>query len=287
MLWPIDLHMRDGGHQVGILDEIRNRFTGEESFERVEPTGFAPRAEASDDSHDMMLTSPPEPEPLLEGLTVGISYEDTGGNVSERLVNSIRLVDAPDGRYLWAYCHLRQDFRAFRLNRIKQIRDYRTGAQTEDAAAFFAPYLTTTVEEEVPHTDYEARATREVLGLIGDELRILAFVAMADRHFDEREEVLISDFVRVRAGQLGRDVVDHYDHDKVIQWVRAQRPSFESLERAVERLSRLGTWELRALWDLSNDIVKADERVDYEELRAMDDLYTAIDRAVGQQRGEG
>jgi len=272
---------------VGILDEIRSRFTGEENFERVEPTGFAPRADASDDSADMMLPSAPEPEPLLDGLTVGISYEDTGGNVSERLVNAIRLVDAPGGRYLWAYCQLRQDYRAFDLSRIKQIRDYRTGAQTEDAAGFFAPYLTTSVADGMPQTDYEARATREVLGLIGDELRILAFVAMADRHFDEREEVLISDFVRVRAGQLGQDVLDHYDHDKVIQWVRAQRPTFESLERAVERLSRLGTWELRALWDLSNDIVKADERVDYEELRAMDDLYTAIDRAIGRERGEG
>ncbi|MGI9416127.1 MAG: WYL domain-containing protein [Hyphomicrobiales bacterium] len=272
---------------MGILDEIRNRFTGQDSFERIEPTGFAPRADARDDSGDMMLAGEPEAEPLLDGLTVGLTYEDMDGNVSERLVNAIRLVQAPDGRYLWAYCHLRKDFRAFQFDRIQQIRDYRTGAHTEDAAAFFAPYLTVTVEDEAPHTDFESRATREVLGLIGDELRILAFVAMADRHFDEREEVLVSDFIRVRAGQLGQDVVENYDHDKVIQWVRAQRPSFESLERAVERLSRLGAWELRALWDLSNDIVKADDKVDYEELRAMDDLYTAIDRAISRQRGDG
>ena len=269
---------------MGILDELRTRFGRKEEFEPVEPSGFAPRADAQVDSADMMLADPPEPEPLLEGLTIGVTYEDAEGNISERLVNSVRLMDTPDGQFLWAYCHLRKDFRAFRLGRIRQVRDYKTGAHTEDVEAFFRPYRSQAQQDDTLHTDYGSRATREVLGLIGDELRILAFVAMADRHFDAREEALISEFIRRRAGQLGPEVAENYDHGHVLDWMRAQKPTFAGLERAVERLSLLGEWELRALWDLSNDIVQADERVEADEIRAMDDLYNSIDRAVRRLR---
>lgn len=271
---------------MGILDELRSRFGAKEHAEPVEPPGFTARADTQDDSADMLLPEAPDPEPILEGLTVGVTYEDTDGNVSERLVNSIRLVASPDGQFLWAYCHLRNDFRAFSLDRIRQIRDYKTGAHTDDAAAFFKPYMVRAERQEPVEEDHESRTTREVLGLIGDELRILAFVAMADRHFDAREEALISDFIRARARQLGSDTLKAYDHRRVIDWMRAQKPSFAGLERAVVRLSSRGEWELRALWDLSKDIVEADKRVDADEIRAMDDLYTAIDRAIRRQRAQ-
>ena len=78
--------------------------------------------------------------------------------------------------------------------------------------------------------------------------------------------------------------MENYDHGRVLDWMRAQKPTFSGLERAVERLSARGEWELRALWDLSNDIVHADEHVDADEIRAMDDLYNAIDRAVRMRR---
>ena len=270
---------------MGILDDLKARFGGGEPTLPAEPPGFDTGAHPAVDSDEMLLDTPPEPEPLLEGLTVGITYEDLEGNESERLVNCISLVNTPEGRVLWAYCHLRRDYRAFDLDRILQVRDYRTGAHTDDAERFFAPYVSTADPEEALET-YSSRATREVLGLIGDELRILAFVAMADRHFDVREEELISEFIRERAQQLGEEVAESYDHGRVLDWLRAQKPSFDGLERAVDRLSQIGEWELRALWDLSNDIVHADEQVAEEEVRAMDELYSAIDHAIRERRAD-
>lgn len=269
---------------MGILDELRGRFAGGREAGPVEPPGFEPRADASRDSDDMLLAHDLEPEPLLDGLRVGITYEDIEGNISERLVDAIRLVETPEGLILWAYCHLRNDFRAFRFDRIKQVRDYRSGAQTGDVTRYFAPYLANVEREDAFHSDFESRTTREVLGLIGDELRVLAFVALADRRFDVREEKMISEFIRQRVRELGAEVVENYDHDRVLDWMRSQKPSFSGLERAVERLSVRGEWELRAIWDLSKDIVEVDDDVDPDELRAMDDLYNAIDRAVQRRR---
>lgn len=275
-----------GSSDMGILDDLRAKFGASERQQPVEPPGFDVGAQPHADSADMLLSGVPEPEPLLEGLIIGISYEDGGGHMSERLVNCIRLVDTPDGRVLWAYCHLRKDFRAFLFARIRQIRDYRTGALTQDPAQFFAPFMSRTAPDEAQEGDLASQTTRDVLGLIGDELRILAFVAKADRYFDEREEALISDFVRQRVQQLDRVVAENYDHGRVLNWMHAQQPTFEALERSVDRLSLRGEWELRALWDLSKDLVHADERVEADELRAMDDLYTAIDHAIRDRRAE-
>ncbi len=263
-----------------IFEELRNKLRSFGGGEPQVDVGRHPQSGSLSDTHDMMLAAAPDPEPLLDGLSIGITYEDVDGNISERLVNCVKLVETPDGRYLWGYCHLRTDFRAFSLERIQQIRDYRTGAQTEDSDAFFAPFIGMTEQDDRLHTEYETRATREVLGLVGDELRILMFVAMADRHFDESEETLISDFVRTRARQLGPEVFENYDHQRVVEWMSAQVPTYDVLERAVERLSTRGEWELRALWDLSTDIVHADARVDEAELQAMDELYNAIDAVI-------
>lgn len=271
---------------MGILDDLKARFGGGEPALPADPPGFETGDRTFPESPDLVLSAPPEPEPLLEGLTVGITYRDSEGEESERLVNSISLVDTPDGRVLWAYCHLQRDFCAFYLDRITQVRDYRTGAHTDDAERFFAPYVTPAHAGRTHDADDTSRATREVLGLIGDELRILAFVAMSDRYFDEREEQLISDFIRERARQLGEDIAESYDHAWVLNWLHAQNPTFDGLERAVDRLSQIGEWELRALWDLSKDLVHADDRVDKDELRAMDELYTAIDHAISERRAE-
>ena len=78
---------------MGILDELKSRFGAGEEPPPREPPGFSNRADAEHDSADMMLAAEPEPEPVLEGLTVGLTYEDIDGNISERLINSIRLVE--------------------------------------------------------------------------------------------------------------------------------------------------------------------------------------------------
>jgi hypothetical protein len=265
---------------LGILDDLKSRFRASGRAEPGVSTAHVAQSGATADTSDMMLAGQPEPEPLLDGLSIGITYEDLDGNLSERLVNCIKLMDTPEGRVLWAYCHLRTDFRAFALDRIRQIRDYRTGAQTPDPEAFFAPFLARAGYEQKMQTESETRATREVLGLVGDELRILMFVALADRHFDRSEEELISEFIRRRARQLGTQVFETYDHERVLDWMRGQVPTFDVLERAVHRLLGRGEWELRALWDLSKDIVHADEHVDPAEVQAMDDLYNAIDSAI-------
>lgn len=53
--------------------------------------------------------------------TVQILYEDAQGQVSERLLDPLGIIFFRETNNLIAWCHLRQDYRNFRLDRIKTL----------------------------------------------------------------------------------------------------------------------------------------------------------------------
>jgi len=57
---------------------------------------------------------------VRDGHVLRISYIDVGGLVTERDVEPQHIVVGPNGSYLTAWCHLRDDDRVFRMDRITQ-----------------------------------------------------------------------------------------------------------------------------------------------------------------------
>jgi predicted DNA-binding transcriptional regulator YafY len=56
---------------------------------------------------------------ILEGRVVTLQYVDRNGAVSDRMVEPLAVVgDAPHW-YLWGWCRLRDEPRAFRIDRIR------------------------------------------------------------------------------------------------------------------------------------------------------------------------
>jgi predicted DNA-binding transcriptional regulator YafY len=55
---------------------------------------------------------------VRENRTLRIRYTDIGGLQTEREVEPLHIVVGPNGSYLTAWCHLREDDRVFRLDRI-------------------------------------------------------------------------------------------------------------------------------------------------------------------------
>ena len=56
-----------------------------------------------------------------------LQYEALSGDVTDRIVKPVALVFFPNAHLLTAWCHMRQDFRSFRVDRIRSARD--TGEQ--------------------------------------------------------------------------------------------------------------------------------------------------------------
>lgn len=76
------------------------------------------------------FSRPPEPRIDVKALrsatwyeaTVEFQYEDGKGDRSQRQVDPLSIVFMQNAHMLMAWCHLRQDFRAFRLDRMWDLR---------------------------------------------------------------------------------------------------------------------------------------------------------------------
>jgi predicted DNA-binding transcriptional regulator YafY len=74
-------------------------------------------------------TSDPDPEiarevwrAVYEGRRLLVDYTDKGGELTVREVEPHHVVLGPNGQYLTAWCHLRQEDRVFRMDRITAAR---------------------------------------------------------------------------------------------------------------------------------------------------------------------
>lgn len=75
------------------------------------------------------FTRPPAPAIDVKALraatweeaTVTFRYQDAKGAITRREVDPLSIVFMQDAHMLMAWCHLRQDFRAFRLDRMQEL----------------------------------------------------------------------------------------------------------------------------------------------------------------------
>src|SRR5690606_23407709 len=96
------------------------------------PPGFIPKA-GLDDDPEMVLVAAPEIDESIEGLMIGIRYVDSRGDCSDRVVECYGLAASAAGDVtLRGLCHVRDAVRCFRLDRIRELTDYRTGEIHQD-----------------------------------------------------------------------------------------------------------------------------------------------------------
>lgn len=84
-------------------------------------------ARATAEKVRLLIQPAPDPDAVIaetvwravrENRTLRIRYTDVGGLDTERDVEPLHVVVGPNGSYLTAWCHLREDDRVFRMDRI-------------------------------------------------------------------------------------------------------------------------------------------------------------------------
>ncbi len=264
---------------MGIFARLREAVRGVASDHPNAPKHLGEAALDAADSEDMHAFGSHEPEPVLDGIRLEVGYEDAEGRRTNRLVTCKRIVHADDGDRLLAFCHARRTDRTFLLDRIVEAADPGTGRRIDDIRAFFAPFL-----EQAGELSDDHGTTRKVLVALGDELRILAFIAKADQTLHKAEDNLISVFVRKRTESLGHEVAGNYDHAKVMDWFRHQAPDIEAIERSVLRVAKRSEAQLGHIWELAAKVMEADGTVLSEELDRLHALAQAVDHALSELR---
>jgi predicted DNA-binding transcriptional regulator YafY len=79
---------------------------------------FAPWGSRPDEEHKFVEIK----QAILARRRIQFDYVDARGEQSRRAVEPMRVIFKSQAWYLWGYCLDRQDFRTFRLSRMKEVR---------------------------------------------------------------------------------------------------------------------------------------------------------------------
>lgn len=187
-------------------------------------------------------------------------YEDTAGNVSQRIVTVRKVEASRAGHTLLCFCHLRRRARRFALDRVLEVFDVSTGEVHPDPKAFFLCHPLLAVAES-----HEDRAFR----LCADDLTILTVVGAADGRFDpdEQDQLLVHVFDRYEDGPM--------DEDLLRQRLSLLTPDHASFFHC---LSRIRSEDSRLLRRSLRRIIDADGQLDPAELAFVDTIEASLRR---------
>ena len=163
---------------------------------------------------------------IADEKLIVFDYMNWKGEVLQRRVEPLTLVMKGTVWYLFAYCHLRDDFRVFRLSRVRELQildetferrqaDYHDyfhgqadGLPVVDLELRFAPEMKTTVMEYFEEDDLVREPDGSLLAKISfpETPWIYSFIL----GYGDRVEVLSPEHVRRKLGEMARHMVDLY-----------------------------------------------------------------------------
>jgi hypothetical protein len=183
-------------------------------------------------------------------LMYHLSYADSHGAESRRIVTVQRIDPDRTGLKLICWCHAAGARRCFSLRGITEVFDVVTGEVHEDATAYFSnhPLL---IHPKDP-VDYALRVCRH-------EVNVLITVGAADGRFDpdEQDRVLLHVFDRLP------DLV--MDEDLMRERLCRLAPDVGAFEAAMLQMSRFRRGDPVALLRSLRKLVDADGRITREE----------------------
>jgi tellurite resistance protein len=231
-------------------------------------------SKSSHDSSDYFSTDSSR-DKILDGLRLWLKYVDTEGQASERWVQVYRIECRQFADYLVAYCELRDDIRTFRLDRIVELAD--PDGELHVPQDFFAPYISRPSRQSTEadkHTPF-GRALH-VVDRLGDEMRLLAFVAEADGRFANKEANTVMRIVELRANDLGINLKKAELAD-LRRWLKSQKPDALTMTAAVSRMAMTGfSGNYDEIWSLVEIVAESDGKLDPREIVTLDKIKEAI-----------
>jgi hypothetical protein len=167
---------------------------------------FRQQADAPD-APSMQASDTAAPE--LDGdMVFHLSYRDSAGNISERLVLVQRVYDRDGTLYVSGECQLRQAYRAFRVDRIETLANGRTGEVIRWPAPFLRGIAGLAERRSLDPHSPESVAARSPNRKALDELRartrptaiLMMALAHSDADFVEAERAAILAMIEAEPG---------------------------------------------------------------------------------------
>lgn len=198
-------------------------------------------------------------------LIYHLTYLDSGGDESVRVVTLRRIDPDSSGLKLLCWCHSANGLRHFRVDRIRQVFCLVTGEVFDDAQGYFLSH-----QMILAPSDPEAYA----LSICRHEVNILTVLAASDGclHPDEQERILIH-------------VYDRSPHLSLNEALLRRRlakivPDVAAFEAAMIRMGRFGAGDPQALVKSMRKLVDADGQIAPEEIEFVTEVQARLPKAT-------
>ena len=211
-------------------------------------------------------------DPHLEGWRLWIAYRDSGNAYSERWIRVLRV----EPSYLIGHCELRRSQRTFRLDRIIQLSDSRTGEIIENPSEYFEPFFEKVAEGIARSKHDKFSHALAVLDSIGDELKVLSFVAEIDGRFGTKEMEVILRVADILAKERGLSLTKR-ELSNLKKWIKLQDPDEETLRNALRRIESRSLLTFDELWELVEITCEIDGKVHQKEIEGLSLLRKAME----------
>ena len=224
------------------------------------PPGFEPEAVEADSPE--MAAESSDRQAGISGIRIGIVYSDAAGRQSDRIVRVRRIYESQDTAYMNAHCELRDALRTFRLDRILEVIDYRTGEIHDDVEQFFAPLIGFT-QSQSPTIPCKPSATEQVISACTDGLCVLLYFADANGELKKSERRVINRYIEWRTQNYA--LPERYSKAYLGRYMNNTVPETEDFEAALVRLLEDKDGRVVKVVEAARDLVMADGEVDEEE----------------------
>jgi hypothetical protein len=124
-------------------------------------------------------------------------------------------------------------------------------------------------------------ADETLITLVGDELRLLLPIAMADGTLHARERMLIERYAMARARAAGSEP-DATEIAAAVRWAQANPPNAAEAEKLASNLLSNRADSLAALWDAAQSLSEADGIVTAVENVRLSKLKALLQLAEGK-----
>ena len=188
----------------------------------------------------------------LEEVKIALYYK-RGGNFHE--TNRIVDVVSYSKEYIYGYCHLRNEHRTFRVDRIKEIADGETGEIIKDINSYF-------IKKYESSAYYKMDCLFEKYKIV---FRVLFYIAKADGSYLKAEKIIVRDAIRKLTNDetLEDEVIDNMMNSLVV-------PTFSAFKTDVKTICKQ-TYPIE-IFKIALDIVNTQIQVHSKEKQAIEFL---------------
>lgn len=165
----------------------------------------------------------------IAGLSLVLEYENSKRELSQRLVTCRQFSINAGKSYLKAYCHHRTALRTFRLDRVKDVFDAKTGESLSPVQAFFAQFSPDKMTKSGLTWGLSVGQRADLVAL----LNALVFLARCDREFHPSEaqcleSALTSFWIRM-------EILGNPDFTEILDYADRLAPDGETFWIAMHR----------------------------------------------------